>query len=315
MNPYGFQQKDTGVHKTALAVLLSTPAHVRFAPSPTGHFHLGSARCALQNYLAAKSSGGLFTLRIDNTDQARNNDAYVTLILDSLKRLGLKYDRMFMQSDFDTQHRQAVDTLLAHGFAVKDDGAVMLSHAAVDLLGDAFFDVAAGQCAITDTVRDQVKKTMLMRSDGQVTYHLASIVDDIRTGINFIVRGADHLSNTPKQIAIALALTRSGWDGAQQFVSQCSIAHSGLICVDGKKLSKRDKNSDLTMLLDRYSPQSIKHWVMQLGWGHPDSDFDKKYKTLSDDDMVRLFPSGRINVKNCGMDVKKLVKLDTLYAK
>ena len=313
-NLYGFNRKDAAP-KDALGEVLSRPAHVRFAPSPTGFFHLGGARCALQNFLAAKSSGGSFTLRIDDTDQSRNNNGYTALIFNSLSRLGLQHDATFCQSDFADTHRSAVAVLISNGFAVLDDGAVMLTDKSVGLLGDSFFDLAAGVCAITQTSKDQVKKTMLMRSDGQVTYHLASVVDDIRSNINLILRGADHLSNTPKQIAIALALARSNWKGAQDFVDQCVVAHSGLICVNGKKLSKRDNGSDLTSLLDSHSASSINHWVLQLGWGHPDSAFDKNHKFLSLDDMVRLFPQGKINVKNCGMDLKRLAQLHSDYTK
>jgi glutamyl-tRNA synthetase len=314
MNTYGF--KRTGAApKNVLGEILSSPAHVRFAPSPTGFFHLGGARCALQNDLAARGSGGTLTLRIDDTDQARNQDDYTKLIFDNINRLGIAYDHTFHQSFYVEQHRAAVHALVDAGFAIKDDGAIMLSDKAVALLGDVFFDVSAGLCSITQTSKEQVKKTMLMKSDGQVTYHLASIVDDIRTGINLIIRGADHLSNTPKQIAIALALAKSNWPGAQTFVDNCAFAHSGLICVNGKKLSKRDNGSNLADLLYQYSAASVKHWVLQLGWGHPDSAFDKTHRTLTDEEMVMLFPQGKMSVKNCGMDMKKLVDLDKQYAR
>jgi glutamyl-tRNA synthetase len=312
MFTYNFARKDR-TDKNALGNVLDRPAVTRFAPSPTGFFHLGGARCAIQNYLAAKVSNGKFILRIDDTDQARNQDSHIDLILQCLNRLGLTYDDFFMQSQRTARYKQAIDCLFDNGYAVLSDGAVMLSAKSQNLLTDSFYDLASGVCSITSTTLDQIPKTMLMRSDGNVTYQLASIVDDIDTNINFIIRGADHLMNTPKQIILALALAHSNWDGAKKFIDNCVFAHSGLICLDGKKLSKRNNNSNLSLLLDDYDKDAVNHLILMLGWSHPDSAFDKKYKSLDLDTMADLFKQGKINPSNCALNIDKLSSLNQTY--
>ncbi len=309
---YNFARKDK-TDKNALSNVLDRPAITRFAPSPTGFFHLGGARCAIQNYLASKISNGKFILRIDDTDHARNQDSHIDLILSSLKRLGLSHDDFFMQSQRTARYKQAIDCLLDNGYALVSDGAVMLAPKAQSLLSDSFYDLANGVCSVTSTTLDQITKTMLMRSDGNVTYQLASIVDDIDTQINFIIRGVDHLMNTPKQIIIALALADSNWDGARHFIDNCVFAHSGLICLDGKKLSKRHNNSNLSLLLDDYGTDAVNHLTLMLGWSHPDSAFDKKYKTLDLDTMATLFKQGKINPSNCSLNMDKLSSLNQTY--
>lgn len=301
--------------KNALSNVLDRPAITRFAPSPTGFFHLGGARCALQNYLAARSSNGKFILRIDDTDQARNQDSHIDLILHCLNRLGLTHDDFFMQSQRISRYKDAVSTLLDNGYAVLSDGAVMLSVKAQALLTNSFYDLANGVCSITPTTLDQITKTMLVRSDGNATYQLATVVDDIDSDVNFIIRGADHLSNTPKQIVIALALAKCGWNKAQSFIDNCVFAHSGLICVDGKKLSKRNNDSNLSLLLDNYDNSAINHLTLMLGWSHIDGTFDKKYKTLDLATMVSVFKQGRINPANCSLNTDKLKSLHNAYTR
>jgi glutamyl-tRNA synthetase len=309
---YNYARKDK-TDKAALSNVLDRPAITRFAPSPTGFFHLGGARCAIQNYLAAKTSGGKFILRIDDTDQARNQDSHIDLIHHCLNRLGLTHDDFFMQSQRTARYKQAVDCLLDNGYAIISDGAVMLSPKSQSLLNDSYYDLASGVCSVTSTTLDQITKTMLMRSDGNVTYQLASIVDDIDTKVNFIIRGIDHLMNTPKQIIIALALADSGWDGAKQFINDCVFAHSGLICLNGQKLSKRHNNSNLSQMLDDYDKDAVNHLILMLGWSHPDSAFDKKYKTLDLDTMAVLFKQGKINPSNCSLNLDKLNSLNQAY--
>jgi glutamyl-tRNA synthetase len=309
---YNFARKDK-TDRNALSNVLDRPAITRFAPSPTGFFHLGGARCAIQNYLAAKASGGKFILRIDDTDQARNQDSHIDLIHHCLNRLGLTHDDFFMQSQRTARYKQVVDCLLSNGYAIISDGAVMLSPKSQSLLTDSYYDLASGVCSVTSTTLDQITKTMLMRSDGNITYQLASIVDDIDTKVNFIIRGIDHLMNTPKQIIIALALADSGWDGAKQFIDNCVFAHSGLICLNGQKLSKRHNNSNLSQMLDDYDKDAVNHLILMLGWSHPDSAFDKKYKNLDLSIMKDLFKQGKINPSNCALNMDKLRSLDQSY--
>ena len=296
--------------KQRLTTLLGAPVHCRVAPSPTGHVHLGTVRTALHNALAARASGGSFLLRIDDTDAARNDDAHVDLIHRSLAILGLTPDQVFHQSSRRASHHGAVQALLDAGLAVRDGDAVRLAPHARQLAPDKFFDLAAGVCSLSATLLDHADGLVLLRSDGSPTYHLASIVDDIDAGITLILRGMDHLSNVPKQVIIARALAQVDYPGAQAFCDGVVFAHVGLILKDGKKLSKRDNDSNLFHYLDAGTPpQALLHWAMGLGWGHPDSAFDKKWPVLALADMPGVFAQGGLRSSNCALNLDKLAAL------
>ena len=295
-------------------LLASRPAHARVAPSPTGFFHVGTARCALHNWLAAKSSGGSFMLRLDDTDAARNDASHAALIDQSLAALGLAPDRFARQSDRAPIHQAAGAALLASGMAWRDaNGSVRLSDAAVDALPASFFDLCAGNVAITATSKDQCRGLTVLRPDGSATYPLASVVDDIDFGINLVLRGADHLSNTPKQLAIALGLVRAGWAQARDFVDACVFAHVGLITKDGKKVSKRDGGSNLADALAQADAAAVAHWALRLGWSHPDAAFDRDWPSMSAFDMAVLFPQGRLKGGNIDISLSKLSSLGKIY--
>jgi glutamyl-tRNA synthetase len=298
-----------------LALLLSSrAAHTRVAPSPTGFFHVGTARCALHNALASRASGGSFMLRLDDTDAARNDDAHARLIHDCLAALDLGPDRFIKQSDRAAQHAAAALALLAAGQAWKDaDGSVRLSDQAVDALPASFFDVAAGAVAITATSKDQCRGLTLLRRDGGATYPMASVVDDVDMDINLVLRGADHLSNTPKQLAIAMALAKAGWPKADAFVGAIVFAHVGLITKQGKKLSKRDGGSSLADVLASAPKAAVLHWALRLGWSHPDAVFDRDWPVMDMGDMPALFAQGRIKGSNCDISQDKLASLARAY--
>jgi glutamyl-tRNA synthetase len=268
----------------------------------------------LQNYLAARVSGGEFILRIDNTDSKRNIEEF-NLIFKSVSSLGLPWDCSFEQTHYIYDHEMACVFLNENGYTREDAGASFLSQKAVDLLGDSFFDIACGVCKITEQDKENVLKTMLVRSNGKPTYHLASVVDDIYCGTNLILRGIDHLSNTPKHLAIALALKECKWSFADRFIDNCRWGHSGLVCKDNKKLSKRDNESNFSEILKDNNPEVIRHWLLQMGWGHPDSNFDKNNKKITDSQMQLLFKEGKINPKNCELNLDKLKSLNSLYSK
>lgn len=295
-------------------LLAARPAHVRVAPSPTGFFHVGTARCALHNALAAKASGGSFMLRLDDTDAARNDDAHAALIDHCLSALGLVPDRFAKQSARAHIHGQAALAMLGAGVAWRDiDGAVRLSDSAVDALPASFFDLAAGAVAITATSKDQCRGLTLLRRDGGATYPMASVVDDVDFGINLVLRGADHLSNTPKQLAIAMALSKAGWAGAADFVDKAAFAHVGLITKGGKKLSKRDGGSSLSDVLAAAPPAAVLHWALRLGWSHPDAAFDRDWPMIDLAQMPALFAQGRIKGSNCDISQDKLSSLARAY--
>ena len=295
-------------------LLKQRPALTRVAPSPTGFFHVGTARCALHNFLAAKASGGHFMLRLDDTDAARNDDAHAALIDSSLAALHLKPDRFAKQSDRALVHQSAGAAMLASGMVWRDtNGSLRLSDQAVDGLPSSFFDLCAGEVALSSTAKDQCRGLTVLRPDGTATYPLASVVDDIDFNINLILRGADHLSNTPKQLAIGLALAKSGWLKADDWVNHCIFAHVGLITKEGKKVSKRDGGSNLVDAFAIASPDAVAHWALRLGWSHPDANFDKDWETMTQNDMITLFPEGRLKGGNIDINLSKLTSLGKKY--
>lgn len=298
-------------------VLGQRPAVCRIAPSPTGHVHMGTVRTALHNFLAAKASGGTFFLRVDDTDQSRNDDAHVRLIHDSLAIFGLIPSFFFHQASRLASHQQAAHYLLSHGLAVQDGTAVRLRPGLVSLLPSQFFDVAAGVCSISDTLAGHADGLVLLRSDGTPTYHFASILDDIHAGTTLVLRGMDHLANTPKQVLVAMALAQAGWAGADDFCQNVCFAHVGLILnKDGKKVSKRDGASNVMGALDGgVDPRAYLQWVLKLGWGHPASDFDKQHPLLPLDAMASVFPQGGLRSTNATLDLTKLDSLNRQWAK
>ena len=221
--------------RKASAIMLDTPQSTRIAPSPTGMFHLGSARTALFNWLAARASGGRFTLRIDDTDKARHSDPAVQVILDAMDWLQLPYDTCIRQSDRLDLYRGLATDLVARGFAKKDGNAIRLS--CVDV-PDSWSDTLSGLIPISDHDRRIIGELVILRSDGMPTYHLASVVDDMDFAITWVIRGSDHLSNTPKHIALWNALSKLDWSGSTAPLPLWT--HIGLITSGGKKLSKLD---------------------------------------------------------------------------
>lgn len=278
--------------------------NTRIAPSPTGYFHLGTARTAYFNWLAARASGGRFLLRIDDTDQARNNPACVDIIYQAMGYLGLDYDDSFFQSQRTARYRQVADDLLRQGRAVLRDGACFLQHALpTDFTG--FVDGAVGTVRATQADHDAIANLVLIRSDGNPTYHFANVVDDLDYNINFVLRGADHISNTVRQIALYDALGHT----------PPRYAHVGLLhdWRSGKKISK---SANAPSLLD-YRDQGIDsdamcNFLLRLGWG-PQKD-DKSTAMLSRDAALQLFLSaGNLRGAASKVDFDKLASFDRKY--
>lgn len=301
-----------------LSHVLSSPIRTRVAPSPTGHVHLGTLRTALHNVLAARASGGTFLLRIDDTDQARNQDVHVSAFRSLLDDMGLAPNLMFRQSDRFDVHRAAAGQLVAAGAARLDAGAVVLSGGCVDVMPSSFLDLAAGQCAVSSQQAALLPGLVLIRADGTPTYLFSSVVDDIDYRIDLIIRGMDHLSNTPKQLALAHLLASVGWHGAKSFIDRVHLAHVGLIMTPGKmgpvKMSKRDVASSV---MDQRSSgicdPALRHVALMLGWGHPDPQFDRQYPVMSWDDMVRVFPQGALRPGSALFQAARLAALDRKY--
>ena len=170
---------------------------VRFAPSPTGFLHVGGARTCLFNWLYARVTGSKFILRIEDTDLNRSKKEYLDEILDSLKWMGLNWDELYHQSERFDIYTEHANKLLTEGKAYKDGEAII--YKVKDDTAIKFFDVLHGEIKIeAEHIKDQV----LLKSDGSPAYNFCCVVDDALMGLTHIIRGDDHIANTPKQILL-----------------------------------------------------------------------------------------------------------------
>jgi len=268
---------------------------VRFAPSPTGQLHIGGARTALYNWLLARKHGGTMVLRIEDTDRERSTDQNVEQILDALRWLELDWDEgPHSQSERASRHREQIDRLLADGHAYEDEGAVRLR-------------VPGGETVVTDVIRgevrfpnDSIKDFVIARSDGSALYNLAVAVDDLDMGITHVVRGEDHLSNTPRQAMILEAM------GAHPPI----YAHLPLLHgPDGKKLSKRHGAASVQELRDAgYLPEAVRNYIALLGWG-----LDAETTFITTDELVAGFSLERVSKNPAIFDEQKLRWMNGRY--
>ena len=277
---------------------------VRFAPSPTGFLHIGGARTALFNWMYARSQGGKFILRIEDTDLERSKPEYLEEIMQSMQWLGLNWDELYKQSDRFNLYREHAQKLLDEGKAYKESKADSVGGGEAVILKMTsqqvkFFDLIRGEIAFdTETIKDQV----LMKSDGSPTYSFACVVDDALMGITHVVRGEDHISNTPKQIVIYEAL---GFKIPK-------FAHLPLIMdPEGGRMSKRTGATAVTEYRrDGFLPQAIVNYLMLLGWS-PGSN--QEIVTL--DEAVKKFSIKKINKTAAAFDMNKLEWLNAQYIK
>lgn len=273
--------------------------HTRIAPSPTGDLHIGTARTAYFNWLAAKASGGTFTLRIDDTDQKRNDLKSVYAIYDVMNWLGLGSERCVYQS-----HRGGLYLEYLNKIPYTDkDGAIVLKLDKVSGLPDSWTDEVVGEVDITTDDKSRADGMVLFRSDGTPTYNWASVVDDVDLGIDYILRGTDHITNTSKQ-AILFHLLKAPLP---------KFAHVGLIAHKGKLLSKRDGASSMLHYKNAgYDPDAMLNFLARLGWG-PKVD-DKTTKMLPRERMLELFlEGGNLRSSQANMDLAMLETYDRRY--
>jgi glutamyl-tRNA synthetase len=281
----------------------------RIAPSPTGDMHIGTARTAYFNWLAARASGGKFILRIDDTDPSRSKPEYVDVIIETLKWLGLDYDELAFQSHRFDRYRELAAQSLDRGWAFKEEGAIRLRvpDGEADLPGK-WHDEIVGEVAITDDDYQRMEGTVLIRADDTPTYHWASVIDDIDMRVNFIIRGTDHTTNTAKQMVL--------WHLLARLLSQDynpKFAHVGLIGEKGKPLSKREGAASMLYYRERgYDPDAVLNFLARLGWG-PKVD-DKTTKVLPKERMLQLFlEGGSMRASLANMDLHKLEAYDRKY--
>lgn len=306
----------------------------RFAPSPTGSIHLGNIRTALYSWLYARHCGGEFVLRIEDTDQERSTDSAVQLILDSLEWLGLDYDEgPYYQSKRLPRYREIAEQLLAAGLAYRCyctkeridtlreqqyanklkpryDGCCRDKNLFVEgqphvirfktpQTGSVVFaDQVCGKISIENSELDDL---VLIKTDGFPTYNFGVVVDDWDMRITHVVRGADHINNTPRQINIFKAL------GAEPPV----FAHLPLILgSDGKLLSKRTgAQSVMQYKADGYLPQAMLNYLSRLGWSHGDQEI------FSRDELIKFFDISDINRAAAAFNAEKLLWLNRHYIK
>ena len=268
---------------------------VRFAPSPTGYLHVGGARTALFNWLYARKSGGTFLLRIEDTDKARSTDEHTQVILDGLKWLGLDWDEQpIFQGARIGRHQEMADKLLKEDKAYVDEGTIRLRVPPGEIAWD---DAVHGRISFQG---EDIKDFVILRSDRSPLYNFAVVVDDIDMKITHVLRGDDHISNTPKQIAAYRAL------GASLPV----FGHVPMINgPDGKKLSKRH---GATAVGDYQHlgilPEAMRNFLALLGWS-PGGDRE----ILSMEELRSLFSLEGILKKPSVFDTTKLEWMNGQY--
>ena len=277
---------------------------VRFAPSPTGALHIGGAHTALFNWLWARKNGGAFVLRIEDTDRTRSTKEYEETIMKGLRWLGLDWDEgpvtggpcgPYRQSERSHLYQENAQRLLDLGLAYKDGDAVIFSVPKGKTI--AFEDIVYGNISMeSETLKDIV----LIKSDGFPTYNFAVVVDDYLMNITYVIRGEDHISNTPKQILLYEAL---GWRLPR-------FAHLPMILgKDKKKLSKRHGATSVYEYRDMgYLPEGLFNYFALLGWSPGDNQeiFDR-------DEAVRLFDLSRVTKRAAVFDMDKLDAVNQIH--
>ncbi len=293
---------------------MTMKTRVRFAPSPTGFLHIGGARTALFNWLYARHTGGVFILRIEDSDEARNTQEAVEVILKGLRWLGLDWDEgpigagaggpskgeagPYFQSRRRERYRQRVGTLLSRGLAYEHEGAVKFKMQREPV---TIPDLVVGEVRRELTDREQLDPDfVIVRSDGQPVFHLVNVVDDLDMGVTHVIRGEDHLSNTAKHIALFRAFG----------VEPPRYAHIPLILnSDGTKMSKRDQGASLmTYMEEGCLPEALVNFLALLGWS-PKGNREK----LSVAELVAAFDLPQILRHNARFDLSKLAWLNGEY--
>lgn len=307
------------------SLTIMSPVRVRFAPSPTGFFHIGSARTALFNWLYARHTGGTFILRIEDTDKERNSDKYLRLIYESLTWLGLNWDEgprfgasgggdcgPYRQSERAEIYRQHVNRLRDLGRAYEKDGAIWFRlegerrEAFDEHRGKTVTKVAAAPVVIEDRIRGRVERVededfVIVRSDGNPVFHLVNVVDDIAMRVTHVIRGEDHLSNTSKHVHLYQGFG----------VPPPVFAHIPLILKQNGpgKMSKRDQGALIEEYQRRgYLPEALVNFLCLLGWNPGD---DREKMPLAE--IVRLFDLPGVNQSNARFDDRKLAHMNQTY--
>jgi glutamyl-tRNA synthetase len=272
------------------------PPVVRFAPSPTGFLHIGGVHTALFNWLYARHEGGEFRLRIENTDTGREVAEATDQIQESLRWLGLDWDgEVTFQLDRMEHCRAEAQRLLEEGKAYEDEGAIRMRMPDEGIT--AWDDLIRGRIEYPN---EKIEDLVLVRADGRPTYNFASPVEDWLDGITHVLRGDDHISNTPKQIQIlqGLGAPLPAYGHLNQILGD-----------DGKKLSKRHGAVSVEdFRRDGYIPEALVNFLALIGWS-----YDDRTTVMSREELVERFTLDRVGASPAVFDFKKLEWLNGLY--
>jgi glutamyl-tRNA synthetase len=297
---------------------------VRFAPSPTGQLHIGGARTALYNWLVARGRGGELVLRIEDTDRERSTPENVEHILDALRWLEIDYDEgPISQISRTDRHQEVLEQLLDSGHAYRstataDDVREYKERHGADRGfrgADRAEDEGAvrlrvpdeGEVVVHDLIRGDttfayvhMDDPVIARADSSVLYNFAVAVDDLDAGITHVIRGEDHLSNTPKQLLVLEAL-----DAQPPVYAHLPLLHGP----DGKKLSKRHGAASVQDLRDAgYLPEAVRNYLALLGWGDEDDE-----TIIPTDELIRRFRIERVSRNPARFDEQKLRWMNGRY--
>ncbi len=310
-----------GVSFQSALIFYMSQVRVRFAPSPTGFFHIGSARTALFNWLYARHTEGVFILRIEDTDKERNTDEALQVLFDGMHWLGLDWDEgpevggdygPYFQSQRQPIYNEYLKKLEAAGRTYKKDGAIWFRlegerYTTYDDFRKAEVEkVRSEPVVIDDAVRGRVERAeemdfVIFRKNGEPVFHFVNVVDDITMRITHVIRGEDHLSNTSKHVELFKAFG----------VEPPKFAHIPLILKEtgSGKMSKRDKGA----LIEEYEQRgflaaAVRNYIALLGW-NPKDDQEK----MPIEDLIERFGFPGINKGNSRFDEKKLSALNIEY--
>ncbi|MEI6561657.1 MAG: glutamate--tRNA ligase [Verrucomicrobiota bacterium] len=285
---------------------MSSNVRVRFAPSPTGYLHVGGARTALFNWLYARHTGGTFILRIEDTDKARNTAEATQAIYDGLKWLGLDWDEgpfkggdcgPYFQSEREEIYLRYFNQLKDAGHLYEDGGAWRFRSPREVVVLD---DLVCGRIEFDLTNPETHPDITIRRPDGGWIFHFVNVVDDIEMRMTHVIRGEDHLSNTPKHLELYKAL------GAQP----PRFAHIPLILNrDGSKMSKRDQGAAVGgYITEGYAPEAVVNYLCLLGWSPKDNR-----EILEIAEIIERFDLPHINRKAASYDLEKCHWMNTQY--
>jgi len=308
----------------------------RFAPSPTGYLHIGGVRTALYSWLHAKKQGGDFILRIEDTDLERSTQESVDAIIEGMNWIGLDYDEgpIFQTDRFD-RYAEVINQLVEQGDAyhcscTREELDAMreqqrtnkekpryngkcreANHPASETTVIRFKNPTEGDVVIDDLIKGQIiinnrelDDLIIARTDGTPTYNLTVVVDDLDMKVSHVIRGDDHINNTPRQINMMNALGVKGADLPK-------FAHAPMILGDdGKRLSKRHGAvSVLQYRDDGFFPQALLNYLLRLGWSHEDQEI------FSREEMIELFKVENVNGAPSTFNTQKLLWVNEQYIK